>query len=525
MSALLNNRYRILQVLGSGGCGKTFLAEDTHMPSKRRCVIKQLKPVTTDPIAYQIIQERFQREAAILETLGRSNDQIPTLYAYFTEDKEFYLVQDWIEGKSLMQKVQGEGTFGEAEVKTLLVNLLPVLDYVHSQSIIHRDIKPENIMLRDHDGKPALIDFGAVKEVVATVVDSQGTPTSSIVIGSPGFMPLEQAAGKPVFASDLYSLGLTSIYLLTGKRPQELTEPLTGEVSWRKYAANISPGLAAILDKVIQPLARERYRTAKEMLEALQSIDAISDLTIPAKRLPHHAQQPHPTFSPTPVSRTPPDQPHSQPVKQSSSPRFIYALILLLAVLLTGAVVALFYEKSRGDSSASVSNTRQLEASPSALNPAASNQNTIAVSPTTQTNQNQGRFSVTQCGSIKDTRTSLEWIVGPDRNMTWHEARQWVAGLGTCGGGWRMPTIEEIRTLYNPAMTAGTGYYTNGRYFPAHIDPVFSAIGGGSWVWSNENAGGNNARSFNLNQGKAVEYSAMNTDYSTRAFAVRNNRN
>jgi serine/threonine-protein kinase len=523
MSAILNNRYRILQTLGSGGCGKTFLAEDTHMPSRRRCVIKQLKPATTDPVTYQIIQERFQREAAILETLGRANDQIPALYAYFTEDKEFYLVQDWIEGKSLMQKVREEGVFSETEVKRLLAALLPVLDYVHSQGIIHRDIKPENIMLREQDTRPFLIDFGAVKEVVATVVDSYGTPTSSIVIGSPGFMPLEQAAGKPVFASDLYSLGLTAIYSLTGKRPQELTEPLTGEVSWHKYAANISSDLAAILDKTIKPLARERYRTAKEMLEALQSVNSISDLTVPAKRAPNHDRQSRPAFSPIPASGTPPDQLHPEPIKQSGGSRFVYALILILAILFTGAAVALFHERNKNDSL--VSSTKQPEASPATLNLGTSNQNANGVRSINQTDQTQGRFSVAQCGSIKDKRTNLEWMVGPDRNTTWPEARQWVTQLGACGGGWRMPTIEEIRSLYNPAVTAGTGYFTNGRYFPARIDPVFNAIGGGSWVWSNENAGGDNARAFNLNQGKAVAYSAMNTDYSTRAFAVRNVRN
>lgn len=361
MSALLNNRYRILQTLGSGGCGKTFLAEDTHMPSRRRCVIKQLKPATTDPIAHRIIQERFQREAAILETLGRANDQIPTFYAYFTEAKEFYLVQDWIDGKTLMQKVRGEGKLGEIEVKRLLVNLLPVLDYIHSQGIIHRDIKPENIMLREHDGKPVLIDFGAVKEVVATVVDSYGTPTSTIVIGTPGFMPLEQVAGKPVFASDLYSLGLTAIYSLTGKRPQELTEPLTGEVAWRKYATNISPGLAAVLDKAIQPFARERYLTAKSMIEGLQSINALSDLTVPARRIRQYPEQQRPAASPIPSSRTPPYNLHPKPIKRSGSPRFIFSLGLA-GLLIVSLVTVLIFKSdkfksifSRTDDSSKVS--------------------------------------------------------------------------------------------------------------------------------------------------------------------------
>jgi YARHG domain/Protein of unknown function (DUF1566) len=139
--------------------------------------------------------------------------------------------------------------------------------------------------------------------------------------------------------------------------------------------------------------------------------------------------------------------------------------------------------------------------------------------------QNQTRFSKSQCGSIRDEKTRLEWFVGPDRNVSWYEANQWVGRLDACGGGWRMPTVGDIRSLYDPASTAGTGFYTGGRYFPAHINPIFSAIGGGSWVWSNERVGDYNARSFNLNQGKEVEYAAANTDYSTRVFAVRNSAN
>jgi serine/threonine protein kinase len=306
MSVLLNNRYRILQVLGSGGCGQTFLAEDTHMPSSRRCVVKQLKPTTKDPLAYQIIQERFQREAALLETLGRANDQIPALYAYFTEDKEFYLVQDWIEGKSLMQKLGEEGPLDEGAVRRLLLSLLPVLQYVHSQGIIHRDIKPDNIMMRAADNQPVLIDFGAVKEVVATVVDSLGTPTSSIVIGSPGFMPLEQASGRPVFASDLFSLGLTAICLLTGKLPRELSDRSSGEIVWRHLAPNVGSKLAMVLDKATEPLARDRYQTAQAMLDALKP-GGTPTLAAPGQRLQHdnrHKLPSSPTLLPT--------QPHNQ---------------------------------------------------------------------------------------------------------------------------------------------------------------------------------------------------------------------
>ncbi len=269
---LLHNRYRVIRTLGSGGFGETFLAEDIQMPSSRRCVIKQLKPILNNPQIYQLVQERFQREAAILEELGGSIDQIPVLYAYFQLDGQFYLVQELIEGQTLNSRIKSQGTYSEDEVQGLLASLLPVLSYVHSKGIIHRDIKPDNIIIRQSDGKPVLIDFGAVRETMATVVSSQGNPTSSIVIGTPGYMPSEQAAGRPVFSSDLYSLGITVIYLLAGQLPQQLEiDAQTGEIVWHHLASSISPELKAVIDKAIAYHPRERYTNAKQMLEALQS--------------------------------------------------------------------------------------------------------------------------------------------------------------------------------------------------------------------------------------------------------------
>jgi serine/threonine-protein kinase len=264
MVILLKNRYRILRSLNSGGFGEAFLAEDTDMPSARRCVIKKLIPITNEPQIYQIAKERFGREAVILEKLGEGNSHIPSLYAYFEENGQFYLVQEWIEGTTLTEKIEKEGILVESSVREILTNILSVLNFVHSQHIVHRDIKPENIIIRASDNKPVLIDFGAVKETMGTVVTTSGRNSNSIVIGTPGFMPSEQSIGRPVYSSDLYSLGLTAIYLLTNQYPQEFaTHPATGEILWRKDATEVSPALANILDKAIQSHPRDRFSSAK----------------------------------------------------------------------------------------------------------------------------------------------------------------------------------------------------------------------------------------------------------------------
>lgn len=342
---LLNNRYRILQTLGSGGFGNTFLAEDTYMPSGRRCVIKQLKPVTHDPQAYKMVQERFQREAAVLEELGEGNNQIPRLYAYFSEADQFYLVQEWIQGDTLTKKLEKEGSLSENQVRQILVSLLPVLDYVHSRRMIHRDIKPDNIIIRQRDGLPVLIDFGAVKEAMKTVVNAPINSVQSMVIGTPGFMPSEQAAGRPTYASDLYSLGLTAIFLLTGKMPQELqTDPRTGEILWRQYAPNIHSSLASVIDRTVRLHPGDRFSTAKEMLDALsaESLSEINTVAIAPGGLPQTPNRP------TQRSNIPPAPPTvmvgKKPAGQGNDtkPLIIGALIaggVLLGTVAIGAIL------------------------------------------------------------------------------------------------------------------------------------------------------------------------------------------
>ncbi|PZU98755.1 MAG: serine/threonine protein kinase [Pseudanabaena sp.] len=315
MSTLLDNRYRVTSVLGCGGFGETYMAEDTKMPSNRRCVIKQLRPIADNPQMYELLQQRFQREAAVLEALGEESRYIPKLYANFVEDGLFYLVQEWIDGLTLAEAVKQQGPWTEDAARTLMISILQTLTYVHSQGIIHRDIKPDNIILRA--GEPVLIDFGAVKETLnITTVKGSAQQAHSIVIGTPGFMASEQAAGRPFFASDLYSLALTVIYALTAKYPQQIgTDPQSGEVLWQPQVS-ISPELKAVFTKALQFDPRDRYSSAQEMLKAMevrrvdlapmpksQNLSNMQTLAVTPRSLGESPAQPIYTYQPIPSKR------------------------------------------------------------------------------------------------------------------------------------------------------------------------------------------------------------------------------
>ncbi len=373
IGTLLNNRYQVTKELGEGGFGQTFLAIDTHSPAKRQCVIKQLKP-NNDPRTEQIIKERFAIEAAILETLGKNapGNQIPRLDAYFEEKGEFYLVQEFVEGESLRDKLNNGVIFSENEVKNILINILPVLEYIHNQKIIHRDIKPDNIIIRKSDNKPVLIDFGAVKETLSTTVTMGGNVTSSIIIGTPGYMPPEQGAGRPVHSSDLFSLALTLIELLTGKMPQELTtNQQTGEIEW-KIGINISRELGEILDKAISYHPRDRYSSASLMLNAVQA----KSTEVAQPPINNYQQQKSTEVSQPP----PPSQPPTQVVNRNdttnnqSFPEWLNTVIMssIIGVFILGGLY-LFGKKNepqpvvQNSSSPTPNNTPSISAEPSPI--------------------------------------------------------------------------------------------------------------------------------------------------------------
>ena len=227
---LLHNRYRVIKSLGQGGFGATFLANDQNLPGEPSCVIKQLRPSGTAPHILQMARELFEREAMTLGKIG-NHPQLPRLLDFFESRENFYLIQEYISGATLQQEVKSAGIFSEAGVKQFLSESLPLLQYIHAQKVIHRDIKPANLIRRDQDSRLVLIDFGAVKNQVTQVTQQSGqTALTAYAIGTPGFAPPEQMAMRPVYSSDIYALGVTCIYLLTGKSPKDLEyNPTTGE--------------------------------------------------------------------------------------------------------------------------------------------------------------------------------------------------------------------------------------------------------------------------------------------------------
>ena len=267
---LLRERYRILRALGKGGFGATFLAKDESLPGTPACVIKQLRPSADAPHVLDMARNLFKREAKILGKIG-NHPQLPRLLDYFEKNQEFFLVQEYINGSTLQQEVKRGGPFSEAGVKQFLSEILPMIQYVHSNQVIHRDIKPANIIRREQDKKLVLIDFGAVKDKVnpTKASTSEHTALTAYAIGTPGYAPPEQMAMRPVYASDIYALGVTCIYLLCGKSPKDLNyDPNTGEMLWRENI-RVSDHFSGVLHKMLEISVRHRYQSIEAILRDL----------------------------------------------------------------------------------------------------------------------------------------------------------------------------------------------------------------------------------------------------------------
>lgn len=314
---LLRNRYKILNVLGKGGFGKTYLAEDTDKLNER-CVVKQLIYQAQGTLANKKIVELFMREAQQLQQL-KANQQIPDLHGYFEDNHYLYLVQEFVEGQDLLHEFDEQGPFSEAKIRAMLLDILPILQFIHERGIVHRDLKPENIMRRQSDGRLILIDFGVAREVTMSQLSLTGTK-----VGSPGYSSLEQFnEGKAYSSSDFYSLGATCFHLMTGQFPGQLwTMQGYGWVNkWQEHLpASLSPELTAVMSKMLQVQARDRYQTADAILEDLQQ-QPISSAPTTASQT---ASTPKPSLSVSPttsqtVSSPTPSQQATAPATNTSA--------------------------------------------------------------------------------------------------------------------------------------------------------------------------------------------------------------
>ncbi|NEZ63977.1 serine/threonine protein kinase [Leptolyngbyaceae cyanobacterium CCMR0082] len=268
VGTLLQNRYRIVRLLGQGGFGRTYLTKDQGR-FEEECVIKEFMPPAGGDRFSSKAAQLFQREAEILYQI--SHPQIPEFRASFEQDQRLFLVQEHIEGltyREILQQRPGQA-FSETEIRAFLGQLLPVLAHIHAKGIIHRDISPDNIILRRSDQKPVLIDFGVVKEVV-TRLQTGTTAVQATTVGKAGYAPSEQLqSGRAYPSSDLYALAVTVLVLLTGREPHELFDDTTLGWKWRSFT-QVSDQLATVLDKALSYRPGDRYQSVSDMVQALQ---------------------------------------------------------------------------------------------------------------------------------------------------------------------------------------------------------------------------------------------------------------
>ncbi|MEL6493680.1 MAG: serine/threonine-protein kinase [Cyanobacteria bacterium J06623_7] len=268
---ILNKRYRLLRILGTGRCGKTFLAEDTQSEGLVSCVIKQFEPEAKDTLSLRKAKYLFAREVKTLKILGQS-DRIPRLLDYFRQSEKFYLVHEFVNGTDLAQELGQPWT--EIEVSELLREILEIVEVAHREKVVHQDIKPSNIIRRKSDNKLMLIDFGSIKKINNQMANAEGNTMISVPIGTPGYMAPEQKSLKPRLASDIYAVGTICLYALTGTEPKNLPlDHYSETIQWRGLV-RLSPQFTKIIDRLVSPNLDRRYADAGEALLTVRKLSS-----------------------------------------------------------------------------------------------------------------------------------------------------------------------------------------------------------------------------------------------------------
>ncbi|MEA5604515.1 serine/threonine-protein kinase [Nostoc sp. UHCC 0252] len=443
---LLGGRYRPTQVLSDeGGFGRTYLAEDVHKLNEC-CVVKQFAPKLQGTGPLTKATELFKQEASRLQELAE-HPQIPTLLAYFEQNGYLFLVQQFINGQNLLKEWEKRGNYNETEIRELLLDLLPILKFIHVRGVIHRDIKPQNIIRRQNDGRLVLIDFGASKQLTATVQTKMGT-----VIGSHGYTALEQMQdGKAYPGSDLFSLGATSFHLLTGVRPSQLwiQQGYGWVASWRQHLVSsgrdeisVSIELGEIFDKLLQLDIQKRYQSADEVIADLTpGLPPLSPLPVTILT---------PTFSSAPANKGLVSPKQNNTLKSQ--------LLLVSSILTLGLAGVWYFQTPRNEYSQPISQPIQPPKKPSEnyfqpkpLKGHSSDVNSVAFSP-----------DGTILGSASDDKTIKLWnLASKEEIHTLEGHSNWIWAIAfssdskTLASGsadktiklWNLETGKLIRTL------------------------------------------------------------------------------
>jgi serine/threonine-protein kinase len=255
------HQYQVLRTLGQGGMGTTYLAWEKGGKTSSHPHLLVLKEMNADMAQISKAQELFEREARTLKALNHPG--IPQYYDFFVEDGKKYLAMELIHGQDLEQRIYQHGPIALPQAIGWMIQTCDVLDYIHSCNppLIHRDIKPANLMVRHREQRVVVLDFGAVKEI--------GTPLGTR-IGAEGYSAPEQDLGQPCTQSDLYSIGPTLIFLLTGVNPFKFYRRLGSGYGFDvKGIPTITPQLRELIERVCAPRPRDRHQTAQELSRAL----------------------------------------------------------------------------------------------------------------------------------------------------------------------------------------------------------------------------------------------------------------
>jgi eukaryotic-like serine/threonine-protein kinase len=336
--ALIDGRYKIVKALAGGGFGETYLAEDIKLYDKK-CVVKHLSPSGKNDAYLEEAKRRFRAESKQLHQLGNL-DQVPELLAFVEERGELYIVQEWVDGKDLRGEIRSGQKMSEAQVIRLLQEILTVLQIVHRVKVVHRDLKPANIMRRRSDRKLVLIDFGAVKELADSVF-VQNPHQKSYGVYTAGYAAPEQMNGHPQLASDVYAVGAIAVQALTGVAPSKLYDGMRGELVWRNQVT-VSEKFGAVLERMLQDKAIDRYPDAKSALMALEEIMRPEVVVPPRGRSPEIKRQaPSPTIAPSPT------EVQAKPKLPFSRRRFLQWTGFGVVAVGSGVAVNLFSANSR----------------------------------------------------------------------------------------------------------------------------------------------------------------------------------